>query len=144
MAWGQFMITGGPSALRPGRNMPLQAALERVLAEYPAAHREPLTAHPLALAGFIRGSLADELQREVGPYDIIARSKDVPLCLGRPSGRLTGHRWLGQGFQQRPDLGVRVASVAAQGTEIRQPAVLCPATHRLWRHLEELGDLGCT
>jgi hypothetical protein len=53
--------------------MPLQAALERVLAEYPAAHREPLTAHPLA--GFIRGSLADELQREVGPYDIIARSK---------------------------------------------------------------------
>jgi hypothetical protein len=64
--------------------------------------------------------------------------------LGRSGGRLAGHRWLGQGFEQRPDLGIGVASVAAQGTEIRQPALLRPATHRLWRHLEELGDLGCT
>jgi hypothetical protein len=97
--------------------------------------------------GHVVGDLLRRLRDakpNVGRYDIIARSKDVPLCLRRSGGRLTGHQWLGQGFQQRPDLGVRVASVAAQGTEIRQPAVLRPATDRLWRHLEDLGDLGCT
>jgi len=48
-----------------------------------------------------------------GPYDVIARDCRRPVCLGRRSGRLVGHGWLGQGFQQRPDLPVGVASVAA-------------------------------
>jgi hypothetical protein len=52
--------------------------------------------------------------------------------------------WLGQRFHQRPDLGIGVASVPAQGTEVGQAALLRPATHRLWRHMKELGDLRCT
>jgi hypothetical protein len=47
------------------------------------------------------------------------------------------------GFQRRPDLGVGVAPVATQGTEIGQPALLGPATHRLWGHLQKVGDLRC-
>jgi 5-methylcytosine-specific restriction enzyme A len=52
--------------------MPLQALLERVLGEYPAAVREPFTAHPLA--EFIRGPLADELRQEVGPSYLVTGS----------------------------------------------------------------------
>ena len=61
----------------------------------------------------------------------------------RRDARLAGQGWLGQGFQQGPDLGVGVASVAAQGAEVGQHALLGPAADRLWGHLEELGDLGC-
>jgi hypothetical protein len=74
-------------------------------------------------------------------YDINARGADRPVCLGRPGGRLAGRRWVGQGFQQRPDLGIGVASMTPQGTEIGQATLLGPATHRLGRHLKELGDL---
>jgi hypothetical protein len=55
---------------------------------------------------------------------------------------LAGRGWLGQGFQQGPDFPVGVASVAAQGAEVGQHALLGPAADRLWGHLEELGDLG--
>jgi hypothetical protein len=75
--------------------------------------------------------------------DVVVRGAVVSVCLGRPGRRLAGHRWLGQGFQQRPDLGIGVASMAAQGPEVGQPPLLGPATHRLWGHLEELGDLRC-
>ena len=78
------------------------------------------------------------------PTTSVARGADVPVCLGRPGERLAGRGWLGQGFHQRPDLGIGVASVPAQGAEVGQPALLCPAAHRLWRHMEELGDLRCT
>jgi hypothetical protein len=80
---------------------------------------------------------------KVRPTTSVARGADVPVCLGRSGGRLAGGR-LGQRFHQRSDLGIGVASVAAQGTEVGQPALLCPAAHRLWRHMEELGDLRCT
>jgi hypothetical protein len=66
------------------------------------------------------------------------------VCLGRSGGRLAGWVWLGQGFHQRPDLGIGVASVPAQGAEVGQPALLGPATHRLWGHMKELGDLRCS
>jgi hypothetical protein len=59
----------------------------------------------------------------------------------RRGARLAGRRWLGQGCQQGPDLPVGVASVAAQGAEVGQHALLRPAADRLWGHLEELGDL---
>jgi hypothetical protein len=72
-----------------------------------------------------------------------ARGADVPVCLGRPGGPLAGGR-LGKGLHQCPDLGIGVASVATQGAEVGQPALLCPATHRLGRHMKELGDLRCT
>ena len=85
-----------------------------------------------------------EARPNVGPFDVIASGAGVPVCLGRSGGRLAGHGWLGQSLHQGPDLGVGVASVTAQGTEIRQPALLGPATHRLWGHVEELGDLCCT
>jgi hypothetical protein len=62
----------------------------------------------------------------------------------RRGARLAGRGWLGQGFQQGPDLSVGVASVAAQGADVGQPALLGPAADRLWGHLEELGDLGGT
>ena len=75
--------------------------------------------------------------------DVVARGAVVSVCLGRPGGRLAGHRWLGQGFQQRPDLGIGVASMAAQGPEVGQPPLLGPATDRLWGHVKELGDLRC-
>ena len=97
--------------------------------------------------GYLVGDLLRQrrdAKPNVGLFDVIARGAGVPVCLGRSGARLAGCGWLGQGFQQRPDLGVGVASVAAQGPEIRQPALLCPASDRLWRHLEELGDLGCT
>jgi hypothetical protein len=61
----------------------------------------------------------------------------------RRDARLAGQGWLGQGFPQGPDLGVGVASVAAQGAEVGQHALLRPAADRLWGHLEELGDLRC-
>jgi hypothetical protein len=61
----------------------------------------------------------------------------------RRGARLAGREWLGQSFQQGPDLLVGVASVAAQGAEVGQHALLGPAADRLWGHLEELGDLGC-
>jgi hypothetical protein len=60
----------------------------------------------------------------------------------RRGARLAGRGWLGQGFPQGPDLPVGVASVAAQGADVGQPALLGPAADRLWGHLEELGDLG--
>jgi hypothetical protein len=75
--------------------------------------------------------------------DVVVRGAVVSVCLGRPGRRLAGHRWLGQGFQQRPDLGIGVASMAAQGPEVGQPPLLGPATHRLWGHMKELGDLRC-
>src|SRR5215217_7040729 len=56
---------------------------------------------------------------------------------------LAGRGWLGEGFQQGPDLPVGVASVAAQGTDVGQHALLRPAADRLWGHLEELSDLRC-
>jgi hypothetical protein len=59
----------------------------------------------------------------------------------RRGARLAGRGWLGQGFPQGPDLPVGVASVAAQGADVGQPALLGPAADRLWGHLEELGDL---
>src|SRR5215208_184798 len=68
--------------------------------------------------------------------DAAARGAGVSVCLGRPGGWLADHRWLGQGFQQRPDLGIGVASVTTQGPEVGQPPLLGPATHRLrdtWR-----------
>jgi hypothetical protein len=74
---------------------------------------------------------------------VVVRGAVVSVCLGRPGGRLAGHRWLGQGFQQRPDLGIGVASVTTQGPEVGQPPLLGPATDRLRGHLEELGDLRC-
>src|SRR5215217_1581903 len=52
--------------------MPLQAGLERVLREYSMALREPLAAHPLA--EFIRNSLANELQQEVGASYLVIGS----------------------------------------------------------------------
>ena len=70
-----------------------------------------------------------------------------PLGSGMPrrsGGRLAACVWLGQGFHQRPDLGVGGASGPAQGTEVGQPALLRPATHRLWGHMKEPGDLRCT
>jgi hypothetical protein len=75
--------------------------------------------------------------------DVSRQGADVPVCLGRPGGWLAGG-WLGQGFHQRPDLGIGVASVTTQGTKIGQSALLRPAAHRLWRHMKELGDLRCT
>jgi hypothetical protein len=66
------------------------------------------------------------------------------VCLERSGGRSAGCGWLGQGFHQRPDLGVGVASVPAQGTKVGQPAFLGPATHGLWGHMKELGDLRCS
>ena len=81
---------------------------------------------------------------KVRPMTSVARGADAPVCLGRPGGPLAGRRWLGQGLHQRPDLGIGVASMPAQGTEVWQPAVLCPATHRLGGHMKELGDLRCT
>jgi hypothetical protein len=80
---------------------------------------------------------------KVGPATSVASGADVPVCLGRPGGWPAGG-WLGQGFHQRPDLGIGVASVTTQGTEVGQSALLRPATHRLWRHMKELGDLRCT
>src|SRR4030095_2091868 len=59
----------------------------------------------------------------------------------RRGARLAGREWLGQGFQQGPDLPVGVASVATQGAEVGQHALLRPAAARLWGHLEKLGDL---
>src|SRR6266540_1464587 len=70
-----------------------------------------------------------------GPYDIIARGCRRPVCLGRRGGRLVGRQWLGQGFQQRPDLPVgveRLAHVVVDGLIARlalEPAV--PATSLL-------------
>jgi hypothetical protein len=80
---------------------------------------------------------------KVGPATSVASGADIPVCLGRPGGWPAGG-WLGQGFHQRPDLGIGVASVTAQGTEVGQSALLGPATHRLGRHMKELGDLRCT
>jgi len=77
------------------------------------------------------------------PCDVNRQGADVPVCLERSGGRLAGG-WLGQSFDQRPDLGIGIASVTTQGTEVGQPALLGPATHRLWRHVKELGDLRCT
>jgi hypothetical protein len=59
----------------------------------------------------------------------------------RRGARLAGRGWLGQGFPQGPDLPVGVASVAAQGADVGQHALLGPAADRLWGHLKELGDL---
>jgi len=59
----------------------------------------------------------------------------------RRGARLAGRGWLGQGFQQGPDLPVGVASVAAQGAEEGQPALLRPAADRLWGHMKKFGDL---
>jgi hypothetical protein len=56
----------------------------------------------------------------------------------RRGARLAGRGWLGQGFQQGPDLPVRVASVAAQGAEEGQPALLRPAADRLWGHMKKV------
>jgi hypothetical protein len=50
----------------------------------------------------------------------------------RRGARLAGRGGLGQGFQQGPDLLVGVASVAAQGTEVGQHALLRPAADGLW------------
>ena len=93
--------------------------------------------------GPARNSWASLRRSHAGPRHI-ARGADRPVCLGRPSGRLASHRWVGQGFQQRPDLGIGVASMTTQGTEIGQATLLGPATHRLGRHMKELGDLRCT
>src|SRR5215208_5286355 len=46
------------------------------------------------------------------------------------------------GFPAGPGLPVGVASVAAQGADVGQHALLGPAADRLWGHLEELGNLG--
>jgi len=81
------------------------------------------------------------IARELAATTSSPGTQSVSVCLGRPGGRLARCGWLGQGFQQRPDLGVGVASVPAQGTEVGQPALLRPATHRLWGHVKELGDL---
>ena len=59
----------------------------------------------------------------------------------RRGARLAGRGWLGQGFHQGLDLPVGVASVAAQGADVGQHALLDPAADRLRGHLEEFGDL---
>ena len=76
------------------------------------------------------------------PCDVSRQGCRRSSVLGRPGGWLAGG-WFGQGFHQRPDLGIGVASVTTQGPEVGQSAFLRPATHRLWRHMKELGDLGC-
>jgi hypothetical protein len=86
-----------------------------------------------------RVAVTSGCRSKVRPTTSVARGAAVPVCLGRPGGRLAGGwGWLGQRLHQRLDLGVGVASVATQGTEVGQPALLCPAAHRLWRHMEEL------
>ena len=92
----------------------------------------------------LTGHLLGLVWSTFGPH-AIGTERFTTVSMPRGSGgQLAGHGWLGQSFHQRPDLGIGVASVAAQGTEVGQPALLCPATHRLWRHVEELGNLRCT
>lgn len=74
------MTDAAPSVVRG--SMSLQAALERVLGEYPTAVRQPLTAHPLA--EFIPGPLADELQQEVGPTYLSGLPEVLSVTLGEP------------------------------------------------------------
>jgi hypothetical protein len=61
----------------------------------------------------------------------------VLMCLGRPA-----LRWHRQCCQQRPDLSIGIASMATQGPQVGQPALLRPATDRLWGHTQQRGDLG--
>jgi hypothetical protein len=63
-----------------------------------------------------------------------ARAPEPTLwgAVRRGAVQLASRRELGQGFEQGPDLPVGVASVAAQGAEEWQPALLRPAADRLW------------
>jgi len=62
------------------------------------------------------------------------RGRQARRAVSRPRMARTG-------FPEGLGLPVGVASVATQGADVGQHALLRPAADRLWRHLEELGDL---
>jgi hypothetical protein len=99
---------------------------------------------PHAIEACARVGSPTARRSKVGPATSVVRGAETSVCLGRPGGRLASQQWVGQGFHQRPDLGIGVASVTTQGTEVGQATLLGPATYRLWRHMKELGDLRCT
>jgi hypothetical protein len=82
----------------------------------------------------------DPIERRTIPNGHRA-TDNIDVGAVRRGARLAGRGWLGQGFQQGPDLPVGVASVAAQGAEEGQPALLRPAADRLWGHMKKFGDL---
>jgi hypothetical protein len=145
--WGTTPLTGTARLCRgyPSGPDPARAPPSKATAQAGLACRGSRRGLPCQAGSATRSAAAptSEYVARTLADDVVVRGAGVSVCLGRPGGRLAGHRWLGQGFQQRPDLGIEVASMAAQGPEVGQPPLLGPATHRLRGHLEELGDLRC-
>jgi hypothetical protein len=81
---------------------------------------------------------------EVPCYPAPACSAPTRNSSARETSRAGGRPPMaGTEFPAAPGSRRWVASVTTQGTEIGQPALLRPATHRLRGHVEELGDLRC-